>query len=85
MYMIDTLHTNNYVEKCINHYTYASLNHYSPIAHCLIYATTGCCNPRYMRSTMYTVPCSNDLLNNIKVPMGLIVQPMATVKSNEVR
>ncbi|XP_065891062.1 protein transport protein Sec24D-like isoform X2 [Dysidea avara] len=43
----------------------------------------GCCNPRYMRSTMYTVPCSNDLLNNVRVPMGLIIQPMAIVKSNE--
>ena len=33
---------------------------------------------------MYTVPCSNDLLNSIRVPMGLIVQPMASVKSEEV-
>ena len=44
----------------------------------------GCCNPRYMRATMYTVPCSNDLLGSVRVPMGLIIQPMATVKSNEV-
>ena len=44
----------------------------------------GSCNPRYMRSTMYTVPCSHDLLNSIKVPLGLIIQPMASVKSNEV-
>ena len=33
---------------------------------------------------MYTVPCSHDLLNSIKVPLGLIIQPMAAVKSNEV-
>ena len=33
---------------------------------------------------MYTVPCSHDLLNSIKVPLGLIIQPMASVKSNEV-
>ena len=33
---------------------------------------------------MYTVPCSNDLLGSIKVPLGLIIQPMAAVKSNEV-
>jgi len=33
---------------------------------------------------MYTVPCSNDLLNGIRVPMGLIIQPMASVKSEEV-
>ena len=37
-----------------------------------------------MRATMYTVPCSHDLLNSIKVPLGLVIQPMASVKSNEV-
>ena len=47
---------------------------------CLI----GSCSPRYMRSTLYTVPCSKDLLNQCRIPLGLVIQPLAEVPLNEV-
>lgn len=43
----------------------------------------GSCSPRYMRATMYTVPCSKDLLNGCRIPMGLVVQPLADVPPRE--
>ena len=33
---------------------------------------------------MYVVPCSKDLLNGCKVPMGLVVQPLAVIPREEV-
>ncbi len=45
---------------------------------------SGNCSPRYMRSTMYAVPCTKDLLNGCRIPMGLVVQPLATVPAAEV-
>ena len=44
----------------------------------------GSCSPRYMRSTFYTVPCSKDLLNQCRIPLGLVIQPLADVPLNEV-
>lgn len=43
----------------------------------------GNCSPRFIRSTMYTVPCSKDLLNGCRVPLGLITQPLASVPPAE--
>jgi protein transport protein SEC24 len=37
----------------------------------------GNCGPNYMRSTLYHVPVSEDLLGTTKLPMALIVQPFA--------
>ena len=37
-----------------------------------------------MRSTFYTVPCSKDLLNQCRIPLGLVIQPMADVPLSEV-
>ena len=37
-----------------------------------------------MRSTFYTVPCSKDLLNQCRIPLGLVIQPLAEVPLNEV-
>jgi len=34
---------------------------------------------------MYTMPCSKDLLNSCKIPMGLVIQPYAQVPKKEVR
>ena len=41
-------------------------------------------SPRYMRSTMYTVPCSKDLLNGCRIPMGFVIQAFANDPQNEV-
>jgi len=37
----------------------------------------GNCNPRYMRSTLYTVPITSDLLSTSKIPFGVLIQPLA--------
>lgn len=47
--------------------------------------SAGNSNPRYVRSSLYTVPCSKDLLNGCKIPMGLVVQPLADIPQNEVK
>ena len=44
----------------------------------------GNASPRFMRATMYTIPCSKDVLNSCKIPMGLVVQPFANIPHNEV-
>ncbi len=33
---------------------------------------------------MYSVPCTKDLLNGCKVPLGLVVQPLASIPRDEV-
>ena len=45
----------------------------------------GNASPRYLRSTMYTVPCSKDLLNSCRIPLGLVIQAFAQVPQSEVR
>ena len=37
----------------------------------------GSCSPRYMRSTMSTIPNSGDLLSSSGMPLTIIVQPLA--------
>jgi len=37
----------------------------------------GNCNPRYMRMTMYNIPCTNDLQTTSHLPFGIIIQPLA--------
>jgi len=37
----------------------------------------GSCNPRYMRSTLSTIPHSGDLLSQSGMPLTLLVQPLA--------
>ncbi|XP_024531752.1 protein transport protein Sec24-like At4g32640 [Selaginella moellendorffii] len=43
----------------------------------------GNCSPRIMRSTLYQVPCTADLLNTSKMPLALIIQPLALPHVNE--
>ena len=50
----------------------------------LLINLTGSCSPRYMRSTLYTVPSTKDLLNQCRIPLGLIIQPFANVPLSEV-
>ena len=60
--------------------------HFSPFPPSLLppSLSAGNCSPRYMRATMYTVPCSKDLLNTCRVPMGLVIQPLADIPPQEV-
>lgn len=43
----------------------------------------GNASPRFIRSTMYTVPTTNDMMKQTGVPFGLIVSPMAQVGEGE--
>lgn len=43
----------------------------------------GSCSPRFMRSTMYQMPCTSTLLNQTKIPLALVVQPLADVGVDE--
>lgn len=45
---------------------------------------SGNCNPRYMRSTLYSVPTSEDILRTSKLPFGIILEPFANIKDTEV-
>ncbi|KAG0193416.1 COPII coat Sec23p-Sfb3p heterodimer component [Apophysomyces sp. BC1034] len=44
----------------------------------------GNCNPRYLRSTVDRMPFSKDLADSSKLPMGLVVQPLARLRPDEV-
>lgn len=37
----------------------------------------GQCSPRIMRSTLYSVPTTDEILTNVKIPLALVVQPLA--------
>ncbi|XP_060832683.1 protein transport protein Sec24C [Bombus pascuorum] len=43
----------------------------------------GNASPRYIRSTMYTVPTTADIIKQTNVPFGLIVSPMARMAEGE--
>lgn len=43
----------------------------------------GNANPRMLRSSMYNVPVSKDMLKQSEVPFALAVQPLATLAQNE--
>lgn len=40
-------------------------------------------SPRYIRSTMYTVPTTNDIIKQTNVPFGLVISPMARIVQGE--
>ncbi|EPB87319.1 hypothetical protein HMPREF1544_05844 [Mucor circinelloides 1006PhL] len=44
----------------------------------------GNCNPRFMRSTVDRIPCNKELADKSKLPLGLVVQPLAKLRSDEV-
>lgn len=44
----------------------------------------GNCNPRYMRSTLYNIPMSEEMLNMTRIPFGILSQPLANIKDTEV-
>ena len=43
----------------------------------------GCCNPRYMRSTMSTIPNTSELLASSGMPLTIVVQPLALPHAEE--
>jgi protein transport protein SEC24 len=44
----------------------------------------GNCNPRFIRSTMYSVPANPDLLKQSKMPIVLNLTPFAELRPEEV-
>lgn len=50
----------------------------------LTLSSLGISSPRFIRATLYNVPVTKDLLNSCRIPLGLVVQPMATIPDQEV-
>lgn len=44
----------------------------------------GICSPRFMRSTIYNVPCTSDLLKQTSVPFAITISPFAELNEGEV-
>ncbi|KAI9272138.1 hypothetical protein EDC94DRAFT_595571 [Helicostylum pulchrum] len=44
----------------------------------------GNCNPRFMRATVDRIPFNKELADKSKLPLGLVVQPLAKSRSDEV-
>jgi len=44
----------------------------------------GSCNPRLMRSTIYTIPNANDLVKQSQIPLALAISPLANLRPDEV-
>ncbi|XP_011628219.1 protein transport protein Sec24-like At4g32640 [Amborella trichopoda] len=43
----------------------------------------GNCSPRYIRSTIYQIPCTGDLLTTSSMPLALMIQPLALPHPSE--
>jgi protein transport protein SEC24 len=43
----------------------------------------GNCLPKFMRSTLYSVPVAGDLLSTCSVPFGVVIQPLADLSPEE--
>ncbi|XP_071503728.1 protein transport protein Sec24C-like [Diadema antillarum] len=43
----------------------------------------GNCSPRFMRSTMYSIPCTQDLVKQSQIPTGVVISPFAQLINNE--
>ncbi|XP_011176356.1 protein transport protein Sec24C [Solenopsis invicta] len=43
----------------------------------------GNASPRYIRSTMYTVPTTTDIIKQTNIPFGLVISPMARIVQGE--
>ncbi|GAB6028512.1 hypothetical protein CHUAL_002663 [Chamberlinius hualienensis] len=44
----------------------------------------GNCSPRFIRSTMYTIPCNPDMLKQTYLPFVLSISPFARLENNEI-
>lgn len=45
---------------------------------------TGNCSPRFMRSTMYSIPCNKDVLQASSIPLATVITPFAETGPSEV-
>lgn len=52
------------------------------MVHCFFLA--GNCSPRYMRSSVYSVPCNQDMLKESGIPMVVVTTPFAKIPEDEV-
>eukprot|EP00794_Sanderia_malayensis_P007299 gene7299-8115_t len=43
----------------------------------------GNCNPRYMKSTLYNIPCNQDILKESNIPLAVMVTPFAKIPDAE--
>ncbi|CAF4144573.1 unnamed protein product [Rotaria socialis] len=43
----------------------------------------GSCNPRYIRSTTYTIPYATDMIKQSHIPIALAISPLANLRSDE--
>jgi protein transport protein SEC24 len=43
----------------------------------------GACSPRFLRSTLYNVPCTNDILKQTHLPFALSLSPFAEIPEGE--
>ncbi|XP_044736103.1 protein transport protein Sec24C [Chrysoperla carnea] len=43
----------------------------------------GNCSPRYMRSTMYNIPITMDMMKQTSIPFGLVISPLARTVEQE--
>lgn len=44
----------------------------------------GVCSPRFLRSTMYTIPCTSDMLKQSHMPFALNIVPFARIPIDEI-
>ena len=44
----------------------------------------GNCSPRFMRCTMYNIPCNKDLLQAASIPLATVITPFAETGPSEV-
>ncbi|CAF1314310.1 unnamed protein product [Adineta steineri] len=43
----------------------------------------GSCNPRFIRSTTYTIPNAHDMIKQSHIPIALAISPLASLRSDE--
>ena len=49
-----------------------------------VHVFAGYANPRFLRSTMYNIPCNSDMLKASHIPFALSVTPFSKLGSQEV-
>ena len=50
-----------------------------------LFTVLGNCSPRFMRCTMYNIPCNKDLLQASSIPLATVITPFAETGPSEVR
>ena len=51
----------------------------------ILFTVLGNCSPRFMRCTMYNIPCNKDLLQASSIPLATVITPFAETGPSEVR